>query len=161
MKMGNLTATCTEDCALVNCDKEIPSYNIVLNNHNYDYLISNPNSSDCTSGDLTYFVSCHNLGRSKKSLTFKNNKNIMNTISKMVNLQGHDCVNKIQSIEYNWGLSSGFYILPCKLFKIKFPYSGDDILIEYSKKSDVFSFYYYLDDLIVSDFITDIQKNIE
>ena len=88
MKMGNLTATCTEDCALVNCDKEIPSYNIVLNNHNYDYLISNPNYSDCTSGDLTYFVSCHNLGRSKKSLTFKNNKNIMNTISKMVNLQG-------------------------------------------------------------------------
>ena len=158
MKMGNLTAKCTEDCALVNCNKEVTSYNIVLNNHNYDYLISNPNYSDCTRGDLTYCTSCNFFGKPKKSLTFKNNENVMKTISKMINLQGHDCVNKIQSIEFNWGLTSGFYVLPSKLFKIKFPYSDSDILIEYCKSNDIFSFYYYLDDLLVLDFINDIQK---
>ncbi len=158
MKMGNLTATCTEDCALVKCDEEVPSYNIVLNNNNYDYLISNPNYSDFTRGDLTYCTSCHLFGRPKVARSFKSNMNIMQTISKMVNLQGHDCVNKIQSIEYNWGLTSGFYILPSKLFKIEFPYSDNGILIEYSKSKDLFSFYYYSDDINVLNFISDIQK---
>lgn len=136
---------------------------IVLNNRNYNYKISNLGFTDVTSGDFVYHCCgwwlCNLLGKKKDHIKYFCNKTIMGNISKMVNLQGHDCVYNLQSIEYKWGVSSGHYVLPCNMFKIEFMNSENCILIEYNKPQDFFGFYYYPDDVIILNFIRDILKN--
>ena len=159
----NLINNSSEDKELIALKKNLEFKNsIVLNNRNYDYKISNPGFTDVTSGDLIFHFCgwwlC-SLGKKKENIEYFHNKTVMGNISKMVNLQGHDCVNNLQSIEHRWGVSSGHYVLPTNMFKIEFMNSENCILIEYYKMKDIFRFYYYPDDVIILNFIEDILKN--
>ena len=157
----NLINDYSKDKELIDLKKQEFKNSIVLNNRNYDYKISNPYYTDLRDGNLVY-ICCGwlcNLGNKKAEIDIDKikNKAVMGNISKMINLQGHDCVNNLQSIEHRWGVSSGHYVLPINMFKIELINSEDCILIEYNKFREIFSFYYYYDDFNISNFVYDIQ----
>jgi len=136
---------------------------IVLNNRNYNYRISNYNLFiDSKYGKYSYLSEMCGYSKKEKIIVNESNcnfKNIMSNISKMVNKQGHDCVKRLQSIQYSSNGKATLYQLPYKLFKIELENTKNTILVDYDDKEYIFSIYHFSDDNI-SDFI-DAMQNIE
>ena len=135
---------------------------IVLNNRNYNYRISNLGFRDSKYGNYSYISEMFGYSKKKKIIVNESNcnfKNIMSNISKMVNKQGHDCVKRLQSIQYSSNGKATLYQLPYKLFKIELENTKNTILVDYDDKEYIFSIYHFSDDNI-SDFI-DAMQNIE
>ena len=135
---------------------------IVLNNRNYKYRISNSGFRDSKYGNYAYILEMCGYSKKNEIIVNESNcnfKNIMSNISKMVNKQGHDCVKRLQSIQYSSNGKATLYQLPYKLFKIELENTKNNILVDYDDKEYIFSIYHFSDDNI-SDFINAMQ-NIE
>ena len=135
---------------------------IVLNNRNYKYRISNLGFRDSKYGNLAYLSEMCGLSKKEKIIVNESNcnfKNIMSNISKMVNKQGHDCVKRLQTIQYSSDGKATLYQLPYKLFKIELASTKNTILVDYDNDEYIFSIYHFSDDNI-SNFINAMQ-NIE
>lgn len=142
--------------------KKIEFESIVLNNRNYNYRISNLGFRDSKYGNYSYISEMCGLSKKEKIIINEINcnfKNIMSNISKMVNKQGHDCVKRLQSIQYSSNGKATLYQLPYKLFKIELASTKNTILVDYDNDEYIFSIYHFSDDNI-SDFINAMQ-NIE
>ena len=135
---------------------------IVLNNRNYKYRISNYELGDSKYGSFGFVSRLGGIYKKEKIIVNEsscNFKNIMSNISKMVNKQGHDCVKRLQTIQYSSDGKATLYQLPYKLFKIELASTKNTILVDYDNDEYIFSIYHFSDDNI-SNFINAMQ-NIE